>query len=96
MKKNILFYGNCQTGAIKEIIIDCIDDYNIITIPCFGDLIEKETFLNYIKEADIIITQPIHPNYRETDYLHTEFILENANPDTKIVIFPSIYFNFYY
>jgi hypothetical protein len=96
MKKNIFFYGNCQTGAIKEIIIDCISDYNIDVVPCFSDIVPKETFLAYIKQADIIITQPIHPNYRDTDYLHTEFILENANPNTKIIIFPSIYFNFYY
>jgi hypothetical protein len=96
MKKNIFFYGNCQIGAIKDIIIDCICDYNIIVVPCFGDLIQKETFLNHIKQADIIITQPIQPNYRETDYLHTEFILENTNPNTKIIIFPSLYFNFYY
>jgi hypothetical protein len=96
MKKNIFFYGNCQTGAIKDIIINSIFNYNIIVVPCFGDIVSKEKFLSYIKQADIIITQPIHPNYRETDYLHTEFILENANPNTKIIIFPSLYFNFYY
>jgi len=96
MKKNIFFYGNCQTGGIKDIIYNCICDYNIIIVPCFGDIISKETFLSYIKKADIIITQPIHPNYRQTDYLHTEFILENANLNTKIVIFPSLHFNFYY
>lgn len=94
--KNILFYGNCQTGGIKDIIYNCINHFNIVTIPCFADIIEKNTFLNHIKNADIIITQPIHNNYRGTDYLHTEFILKHANLSTKIIIFPSLHFNFYY
>lgn len=96
MKKNIFFYGNCQTGCIKEIISNSLKNFTVNVVPCFADIIDKNKFINYIKSADIIVTQPIHPNYRNTDYLHTEFILQNARPETKIIIFPSIYFDFYY
>jgi len=70
--------------------------YNVKNIPCFLDNIEKNYFLTEIKKADIIITQPINSNYRDTDYLHTEFILENCRKTTKVIIFPSLYFDFYY
>ena len=94
--KSILFYGNCQVGAIKDIMKKMFENYNITLILCWIGDIDKVYFTNKIKDADIIITQPINKNYRNVDYLHTEYILENANPNTQIIIFPSLYFNFYY
>ena len=96
MKKNILFYGNCQMNSIKDIIYESLNNFNVTFIACYDDLIEKTKFTDYIKNADVIITQPIHPGYRDTDYLHTEFILENAKINAKIIINPSMLFNFYY
>lgn len=92
----ILFYGNCQVGAIKDILEKSLQNYKIDLILCWCDNIDKQTFLNKIKRSSIIITQPIHKNYRNTDYLDTEFILNNAEKDTKIIIFPSMHFDFYY
>jgi hypothetical protein len=94
--KNLLYYGNCQIGALNDIIKKSFPDYNITIVLCWLDDIDKKFFLEKIQEANIIITQPINPNYKNTDYLHTEFILENANINAKIIIFPSLYFNFYY
>jgi len=93
---NILFYGNCQTGSLIPILNLNCKKYEIKNIPCFLDNIEKNYFLREIQKADIIITQPINPNYRNTDYLHTYFILENCKKTTKVIIFPSLYFDFYY
>ena len=94
--KQILFYGNCQVGSLAELMKSGLSEYKIIIIPCWTNNIEKNNFLSIIKQANIIITQPIQPNYQNTNYLHTEFILENANKNTEIFIFPSLHFDFYY
>jgi hypothetical protein len=94
--KTILFYGNCQVDAISKIMNNILNEYNIIVIICWSTSINKEELTNIIKQSDIIITQPICENYRNTDYLDTKYILKNAKDDTNIIIFPSLYFNFYY
>lgn len=94
--KKILYYGNCQPNAIKELLVNVFNEYDVTVIFCWVDTISKDYILEKVREADIIITQPIHHNYRGTDYLHTEFILENANMNTEIFIFPSLHFEFYY
>lgn len=93
---NILFYGNCQTGSLISFIEYYLQKYNFLSILCWNGLIEREYFLSEILKADIIITQPISPNYRGVEHLSTEFILKNCKPDTKVIIFPSLHFDFYY
>lgn len=110
---NLLFYGNCQIGALGEILKSSFTDHksflnnvhsyyksnphiDISIIACCMDDINKHDFLNKVTNADIIITQPIKQNYRDTNYLHTEFILNNAKHDAQIIIIPSLHFDFYY
>lgn len=96
MSKNLLFYGNCQVGSLNEIFKNSFQDYKIDIVLCWMDNINKDDFLSKITKADIIITQPIHKGYKNVDYLHTEYILENAKKTSQIFIFPSLHFNFYY
>lgn len=93
---NIFFFGNCQSGAILNLLNLDKKKYNIYHEICHKTEILKNDFLNIIKKSDIIITQPIKDNYREKDYLNTNFIIKNSNEITKIIIFDSCYFNFYY
>jgi hypothetical protein len=95
IKKNIVFYGNCQI-SVQSLLAHNLKDYTIHTYLCWGETISKDDFIKLISQADIIITQPIAPNYKNTDYLHTEFVLEHSKKDAKVIIFPSLYFNFYY
>ena len=95
MNNLILFYGNCQTGALHK-IIDFDDSYEKIDIFCLYNYKSKEEFRKLIKKCCIIITQPINDNYRDVDYLGTKFILDNALPTCQIIIFPSCFFDFYY
>jgi hypothetical protein len=90
----VFFYGNCQIASINT-ILSINKGLKQSLLPCWQDF-TKEEFLDLIKSSDVIITQPIRKNYKEKDYTHTEFILENSNRDTKIIIVPSLYFNFYY
>lgn len=96
MTKNLLLYGNCQVGTLNEIFKNSFLDYKTQIVLCWMDNIDQNDFLNKIKEADIIITQPIHKGYRNLDYLHTEYVFENAKETAKIFVFPSLYLNFYY
>lgn len=96
MTKNLLLYGNCQVGSLNEIFKNSLLDYKTYIVLCWMDNIKKDDFLKKIKEADIIITQPINKGYRNLDYLHTEYVIENAKETANIFIFPSLYFNFYY
>lgn len=93
--KEILFYGNCQTNVIKE-TLGLGSEYYIYNIQCWTTNINKEEFTNIIKKCNVIITQPINDNYRNLDYLSTQYIINNSNKDCKIIIFDSCYFSFYY
>ena len=93
---NILFYGNCQTFAVQETMALTSDHYNIEHIPCWTTDTDKEKFTEIIKKSDIIVTQPINDNYRELDYLSTNYIINNKKKECKIIIFDSCHFDFYY
>ena len=93
---NILFYGNCQLHAIKETLSLSKTEYKIHSISCWMTDINKENFTDIIKQANIIITQPIQDNYRKLDYLSTNYIINNSDINSKIIIFDSCHFNFYY
>ena len=90
----LFFYGNCQMGSLQAILSNN-KEFDQFLLPCWKDF-TKEEFLDLMKSSDVIITQPIKKNYKKKDYTHTEFVLENSNRDTKIIIIPSLFFNFYY
>jgi hypothetical protein len=87
---NILFYGNCQTWAVKE----TLKLPNSTVISCWDTTLTKEEFVSILGKSDVIITQPISDDYRNKDYLSTSFILKHTK--AKIILFDSCYFEFYY
>lgn len=91
--KNIIFYGNCQTGALKEIMNLSSAEFSIEIILCH---VNQESFVEKLKLCDILITQPISDNYQEKEYLSTSYILANIKKTCQVFIFPSIHFEFYY
>lgn len=92
--KHILFYGNCQTNSIKSKLnlSNCIKH----GVVCWETNISKDEFTSLIKQSDVIVTQPIGDNYRNKDYLSTNYIISNAKQACKIIIFNNCYFHFYY
>jgi hypothetical protein len=92
----ILFYGNCQTSAILGIMKDIFKKVKVKHIPCYLVDIEEDEFLSIILQSTIIITQPIQDNYRDKPFLSTSFIVKNARKESKIIIFPSCWFEFYH
>ena len=92
---DILFYGNCQIFSVLK-TLNLSNRYNIFHIECWKNHIDKEYFTDIINKCHVIITQPINDNYRDVDYLSTSYIIKHKNPDCKLIIFDSCYFNFYY
>jgi len=95
MKLNILFYGNCQLIAVTH-TLKMSSKFNIENHECFATKLLKEEFTTIIRNADFIVTQHIHDNYRDKDYLSTNYIIQNKNPNAKIIIMDSLHFDFYY
>ena len=93
MVTKILFFGNCQTTAVMK-CLNLNKSYVVSVIECFLSKINKNDFTALIKKQDIIVTQPISNNYRNLDYLNTEYVINNTN--AKVIIFNSCYFDFYY
>jgi len=95
--KTVLFFGNCQTGAVKSVLNLNLKKYKIYTVPCYTKILNKTYFTNLIHKSDIIITQHISDNYRGVDYFSLKYILDNSKNKNKIIIIiPSCHFNFYY
>jgi hypothetical protein len=82
----IIFYGNCQTFAIKQILNlnDTIDTIDTNHISCHNTKLNKDEFTDIIKDCDIIITQPLKDNYRDLDYLSTKYIINNTKKILKL------------
>lgn len=89
---NILFYGNCQPGALRGMLNMLNQDY----ICCHNTDITEIEFISKLEKYDIIITQPLADNYRAKSYLSTKFVIEHCKNDCKIIIVDVIYFDFYY
>jgi hypothetical protein len=94
MNINILFYGNCQVAALYNTLI--LNDTTYKIILCHETNLSESEFLEEIKSVQVIITQPISNDYRNKSYLSTKYLLDNISYNTIIIIFPSIYFHFYY
>ena len=95
MKPLLIFYGNCQCVSLTK-ILRLKYHYHIKCIDCYKTEWDENKFLRFIKRAHLIIMTFIHENYRNKNYLSTKFILENCGPKPKIIILPSMYFDFYY
>jgi len=93
--KQILFVGNCQAGALIPVLKLTPADYLTTYVTCHTTTLNKTEFTSLLHNSDIIITQPLNDNYRNLDYLSTNYIVNNAK-DKIIIIFNSCYFNFYY
>lgn len=92
---NILFFGNCQLYAIKQ-ILNLDNTYNQKHIECFSTNVDKFTFTRFIQTSHIIITQPISDTYRDVDYLSTRYILQHVNKFCTVFIVDSCHFDYYY
>lgn len=93
---NILFYGNCQIGNIMDVLCLPSSTYNTIYIPCYSTNYSDIEFDTILKHSDIIITQPIHDNYREKYYLASNYLVNKCKQNSIIIFVNNCHFDFYY
>ena len=94
--KNILFYGNCQIGKIADILSLPSLYFKVTYIPCFLTEYTDLEFDFILKQSDIIITQPIHDNYRDKYYLASNYIVNKCKENAVIIFVNNCHFDFYY
>ena len=94
--KKILFYGNCQIDKIKNILNLPSNLFNITYICCFSTLLSDLEFDAIFKQSDIIITQPIHDNYRDRYYLASNYVVNKCKEGAIIIFVNNCHFDFYY
>jgi hypothetical protein len=94
--KNVLFYGNCQLGKIMDIMCLPPAYFNVTYIPCFTTSLSDLEFDYILKQSDIIITQPIHDNYRDKYYLASNYVVNKCKEHSVILFINNCHFDFYY
>jgi len=94
--KNVLFYGNCQIGNIKDVLNLPSSQFNLTFISCFSTLLSDVEFDTILKQSDIVITQPIHDNYRDRYYLASNYVVNKCKEGAVIIFVNNCHFDFYY
>jgi hypothetical protein len=91
----VYVHGNCQAPAIASLIGDQFPDWEIASYEVFTEKLtdEIETYRDWVTNADIIISQPIHEGYRNRDDLSLKWMRAAAKPGATIVVFPSLFFD---
>jgi hypothetical protein len=92
--KKCLIYGNCQAGIIHKAFLqtDLVNFYDTTYIICHHNKFNNIDFID-ISQFDLIITMPI---YEHIFYKSTSNMLSKKRNDCIVIIFPSLYFDFYF
>jgi hypothetical protein len=94
--KNILFYGNCQLEKLIDIMCLPPAYLKVTFIPCFSTSFTDLEFDYVLKQSDIIITHPIHNNYRDKYYLSSNYVVNKCKENSIILFINNCHFDFYY
>jgi len=92
----ILFYGNCQLDSLHKKVDWEKSEPTGEYISCYLTELTEAEFQAKVSSADLIITQPINDNYREKPYLSTRSIINTKKPETRVAMFPSLWFHYYF
>lgn len=92
---NILFFGNCQLFALYQKLIKLKECHNVVSIQCFRNVKSKAEFDMIIQNQDIILTSFINYDYK-IPYYCTHYVVNNSKKECKVIVLPSIFFDFYY
>lgn len=92
----IYLHGNCQATALALMMREILPpNYVIKNCEVFNVELEqgRETSIENIQQADIIITQPVSDNYRGVEYLSSSWLNKNRREQSRFITIPVIYFN---
>ncbi|MFM0608128.1 WcbI family polysaccharide biosynthesis putative acetyltransferase [Paraburkholderia sediminicola] len=90
----IYIHANCQGAALAKLMAETQPDN--VQVKCrevfsIDIQTEFENFRSDIEEADVIISQPVADNYRDVEWLSTDWLRRNRSPNSRLIIVPAIY-----
>lgn len=89
---NVLFIGNCQTSAVRQLVNLNNEIYRHSYVPVYNKVIDP-CLKSWINNSDIIVSQPIFDDDSDASLVQ---IIKHKRPDTILILFPSCYMQFYY
>lgn len=93
-KLKLYIHSNCQGAALAKLMAETQpDSVQIKYREVFSIDIqtEFEQFKSDVAEADVIISQPVADNYRDVEWLSTDWLRRNRSPNSRLIIVPAIY-----
>ncbi len=100
--KLMTIIGNCQADALSKFLLNnnvFSKEYKYIYVKPIYVLNENELIELYnqvLQTLDLLIIQPISNNYKNNAKYSTQSIINNVCGSCKIIIIPSLYFDFYH
>jgi Polysaccharide biosynthesis enzyme WcbI len=92
---HVYVHGNCQGPALAGLLSERFPEWQITSYEVFGQKIidEVDRFHSLVKNADIVISQPVHDGYRGRQDLSLNWIRAAANPSAALIVIPSMFFD---
>lgn len=91
----VYVHGNCQSYVVAKMLGELYPRWDISYFEIHADPIirDNEDYRRAVREADIIIAQPVHDGYRERADLSLSWVRAEARPNAVITVFPSMHFS---
>ena len=100
MKKFIIF-ANCQGDALAKTLMEnqeFASNYERIFLPPVQNMNTQDVsdVLSKVNNSDLFIYQPVSATPSRPQELTSSFLLRKVKPGTKVLSFPSLYFDGYF
>jgi hypothetical protein len=87
-------HANCQAVPLAGMLKEVYPNWDISYFEAHAkDIIERiDEHYARIRNADLVLTQPIHSGYRGRADLSIDWVRENVRRDATLLVFPSMHF----
>lgn len=87
-------HGNCQSYVMSMMLREVCPEWDVTYFEVHAEPIIKqnEDYRAAIRNADIILTQPINDGYRGRSDLSSEWVKNEAKPGCELIIIPAMHF----
>ena len=90
----IYIHGNCQAPALAELLTEAmpagtrISSRQVYSLDLIKD---RAAYLREVATADVILMQPVSENYRDVEWLSSDWVRANAKSSARVLMFPVVY-----
>jgi hypothetical protein len=90
----VYLHGNCQMSAMASLLREQMTDWTIDVneVPLAQLDRDENFFVSCLRQADIVIAQPVSPRYRGAEWLGSDFVRAEARRDAQLLMVPSVFF----